>query len=89
MSESPIEKKVPVKPANSKPKPKRNRPAKPFAKAPSTAKASTFSDSIADRLGEKLAAKLKKHPDDVIKRRIKEAQSDPKVQEASAKFGSN
>ncbi len=88
MSESPIEKKVSSKPANSKTKPKRNRPAKPFAKA-STAKAATFSDSIGGRLGEKLAAKLKKHPDDVIKRRIREAQSDPKVQEASAKFGSN
>ena len=32
---------------------------------------------------------LKKHVEDGIKRKIKEAQSDPKVQKASAKFGAN
>jgi hypothetical protein len=32
---------------------------------------------------------LKKHVEDGIKRKIKDAQSDPKVQKASAKYGAN
>lgn len=46
-----------------------------------------FSDSLADRFGDILAAKLKRGIEDDIKRKIKAAQSDPAVQRASAKYG--
>ncbi|NLO24053.1 MAG: hypothetical protein GX116_06985 [Fibrobacter sp.] len=85
------------KPASSKKNPaKKKRPkstrafkkgAHPSQRAASKA-SSDFSDSIEDRFPA-LAAKLKKHVEDGIKRKIKEAQSDPKVQKASAKFGAN
>lgn len=61
----------------------------PFKKgAPSNKKPVTFADSLEDRFPA-LAAKLKKHVEDGIKRKIKDAQSDPKVQKASAKYGAN
>ncbi|HHX15066.1 MAG TPA: hypothetical protein GX724_02760 [Fibrobacter sp.] len=68
------------------------RPAKtgrPFKKgAPFVQKPVTFVDSLEDRFPA-LAAKLKKQVEDGIKRKIKDAQSDPKVQKASAKYGAN
>jgi hypothetical protein len=65
---------------------KRNRPFKPL-KPSAPVKIATFADSLEDRFGDNLAAKLKKQIEDGIKRRIKEAQSDPNVQRASAKYG--
>ena len=63
--------------------------SRPFKKgASSNKKPVTFSDSLEDRFPA-LAAKLKKHVEDGIKRKIKDAQSDPNVQKASAKYGAN
>lgn len=70
------------KPAAKKP---RRRPAAgKFNQAPK--KAAPFSDSLADRFGDALANKLKRGIEEDIKRKIKAAQADPKVQKASEKF---
>ncbi|MFA6342785.1 MAG: hypothetical protein WCX75_08005 [Fibrobacteraceae bacterium] len=75
-----------VKKTENKFSTKKNRPFKPV-KSSAPVKAATFTDSLEDRFGDNLAAKLKKHIEDGIKRKIKEAQSDPNVQRASAKYG--
>ena len=69
------------KPAARKP---RRRPAGKFNQAPK--KAAPFSDSLADCFGDALANKLKRGIEEDIKRKIKAAQADPKVQKASEKF---
>lgn len=69
------------KPAAKKP---RRRPAGKFNPAPK--KVAPFSDSLADRFGDALANKLKRGIEEDIKRKIKAAQADPKVQKASEKF---
>lgn len=90
MSEKlPSEKKAVPQKSSSKAKSKKKRGPRPALKTARASKTPVFSDSVEDRFGEKLAAQLKKHIEDGIKRRIKEAQSDPKVQRASAKYGSN
>ncbi len=55
--------------------------------APAAKKPAVFSDSLEDRFPA-LAAKLKKHIEDGIKQKIKDAQKDPNVKKASEKFGS-
>lgn len=54
-------------------------------KKPSAKKPEVFSDSLGERFPN-LAAKFQRSRDDRIKKQIREAQADPKVQEASAKF---
>ena len=69
---------------------KKQRPvnAKLKAGAPAAKKPATFSDSLEERFPA-LAAKLKKHIEDGIKQKIKEAQNDPKVKAASKKFAAD
>ncbi|MCF0224723.1 MAG: hypothetical protein HUK20_10675 [Fibrobacter sp.] len=87
-----------TKPQESKSvdKPKAKAPAKPRKKrpagtkrgaAPVAKKPAIFSDSLEDRFPN-LAAKLKKKLEDDLKQKIKDAQNDPKVKEASKKFAS-
>lgn len=64
--------------------PKKKRQQRP-SKKPAAKKPEVFSDSLGERFPN-LAAKFQKSRDDRIKKQIREAQSDPKVQEASAKF---
>lgn len=65
---------------------KGKRPFKKGGKfgAPSK-KPAVFSDTLEDRFPA-LAAKLKKHMEDELKQKIKDAQKDPKVAAASKKF---
>ncbi len=63
----------------------RRRPSGKFGN--NSKKKAVFSDTLADRFGAALSGKLKRGIEDDLKRKIKAAQSDPKVQEASAKFG--
>lgn len=82
------EKKAPAKKKHSNAG-RSSKTSRPFKKgASSNKKPVTFSDSLEDRFPA-LAAKLKKHVEDGIKRKIKDAQSDPNVQKASAKYGAN
>lgn len=82
------EKKAPAKKKHSNAG-RSSKTSRPFKKgASSNKKPVTFADSLEDRFPA-LAAKLKKHVEDGIKRKIKDAQSDPKVQKASAKYGAN
>lgn len=82
------EKKAPAKKKRSNAG-RSSKTSRPFKKgASSNKKPVTFADSLEDRFPA-LAAKLKKHVEDGIKRKIKDAQSDPKVQKASAKYGAN
>lgn len=76
------DKEVSAKKNDRKP---RRRPSGKFGS--SSKKKAVFSDTLADRFGAALSGKLKRGIEDDLKRKIKEAQSDPKVQEASAKFG--
>ncbi len=76
------EKTDPAKKSARKP---RRRPSGKFGQA--SKKPAVLSDTLADRFGEALAGKLKRGIEDDIKRKIKAAQADPKVQQASAKFG--
>lgn len=69
--------------ASENPAPKKKRPQRQ-AKKPAK-KPEVFSDSLGERFPN-LAAKFQKSRDDRIKKQIREAQADPKVQEASAKF---
>ena len=66
---------------------KKKRPlnAKRKGGAPVAKKPATFSDSLEERFPA-LAAKLKKHIEDGIKQKIKEAHNDPKVKDAAKKF---
>ena len=66
---------------------KKKRPADARRKggAAPAKKPAAFSDSLEERFPA-LAAKLKKHIEDGIKQKIKEAQNDPKVKAASKKF---
>lgn len=85
-----------VKPQETKPqeksqakkapaKKKRPMNAKRKGAAPAAKKPAVFSDSLEERFPN-LAAKLKKSIEDGIKQKIKDAQKDPKVAEASKKF---
>jgi hypothetical protein len=44
---------------------------------------------LGDILGRKLEAKLRRAGEDNLKRKLKEAQSDPKVQKASKLYGAD
>jgi hypothetical protein len=67
-------------------KPRSNRPQRPMR--PASAPVNTpFSESLADTLGDGMAAKLRRHVEDNLKRKIKEAQANPQVQKASEKYG--
>ncbi len=77
------EKKAPAKKGGKRPFNKRG--PKGGKGAPAAKKPAVFSDSLEDRFPA-LAAKLKKQIEDGIKQKIKDAQNDPKVKEASKKF---
>lgn len=87
-AEAKVEAKEEVKTADKKKAPRKGgkRPFKKggkFGAKPAAPK--VFSDSLEDRFPA-LAAKLKKHIEDGIKQKIKDAQKDPKVAAASKKF---
>ncbi|MCQ2109369.1 MAG: hypothetical protein MJZ05_11485 [Fibrobacter sp.] len=85
--EAKSEKKAPAKKGGKRPFNKRGPKGGKFgAKAPVAKKPAVFSDSLEDRFPA-LAAKLKKHIEDGIKQKIKDAQKDPNVKKASEKFG--
>ncbi|MCQ2104853.1 MAG: hypothetical protein MJZ26_03575 [Fibrobacter sp.] len=90
-AEAKVETKEEVKTADKKKAPRKGgkRPFKKggkFGAKPAAPKApKVFSDSLEDRFPA-LAAKLKKHIEDGIKQKIKDAQKDPKVAAASKKF---
>ena len=68
---------------------KKKRPQNAKRKGPAAPKKpAVFSDSLEERFPA-LAAKLKKHIEDGIKQKIKEAQNDPKVKAASKKFAAD
>ncbi|MCL4100822.1 hypothetical protein SAMN05720766_105162 [Fibrobacter sp. UWH9] len=87
-----VEAKEEVKAADKKKAPRKggkrpfNKKGGKFGGKPAAPKApKVFSDSLEDRFPA-LAAKLKKQIEDGIKQKIKDAQKDPKVAEASKKF---
>lgn len=93
-SEAKSEAKSEVKAADKKKAPFKKGGKRPFNKrgakggkfgAPAAKKPAVFSDSLEDRFPA-LAAKLKKQIEDGIKKKIKDAQKDPKVAAASKKF---
>ncbi|MCQ2123888.1 MAG: hypothetical protein MJZ25_06845 [Fibrobacter sp.] len=83
--EAKSEKKAPAKKGGKRPFNKRGPKGGKFAPA-AAKKPAVFSDSLEDRFPA-LAAKLKKHIEDGIKQKIKDAQKDPNVKKASEKFG--
>jgi len=48
-----------------------------------------FSETLADTLGDDMASRLRRHVEDNLKRKIKEAQGNPDVKKASEKYGQN
>ncbi|MCQ2091856.1 MAG: hypothetical protein MJY85_04180 [Fibrobacter sp.] len=84
--EAKSDKKAPAKKGGKRPFNKRGPKGGKFG-APAAKKPAVFSDSLEDRFPA-LAAKLKKHIEDGIKQKIKDAQKDPNVKKASEKFGS-
>ena len=75
-----------LNPAPKKPRaPRPQRPMRP-ASAPSNA---PFSETLSDTLGDDMAARLRRHVEDNLKRKINEAQGNPDVKKASEKYGQN
>lgn len=79
------EKKAPAKKGGKRPFNKRGPKGGKFGAPAAAKKPAVFSDSLEDRFPA-LAAKLKKHIEDGIKQKIKDAQKDPNVKKASEKF---
>lgn len=84
--EAKSEKKAPAKKGGKRPFNKRGPKGGKFGAPAAAKKPAVFSDSLEDRFPA-LAAKLKKHIEDGIKQKIKDAQKDPNVKKASEKFG--
>jgi hypothetical protein len=63
-----------------------NRPAKKRKNRPARNDQPKGTTSMLEGLGDDMVQKLKRHVEDNIKKKIREAQADPKVVAASEKF---